>query len=353
MKDFYKDKKILLTGAAGTVGREIVKQLVPFEPQELRLMDNNETEMFFLMEEYGNGNVFCFLGDIRDRDKLEKLSKDVDIIIHSAAFKHVYLSEYNPFDVVQTNIIGVENIIRAATACNVKQLLFTSSDKAVNPTNVMGTSKLMGERLITAASAVRNNSNTIFSSTRFGNVLGSRGSVVPLFMKQIKNGGPVTITDERMTRFVMTIEEAARLVLQSVLISRGGEVFVTKMPVVRIPELAEVMIKLLAPKYGYTPSDIKTVEIGMKAGEKLYEELISDQEVYRSLELKDMFVVTPAFKSLFQSIKYEYPNTVSTQIERSYISENETPLNKDEIEKYLIDNRVLEKVGESSYGGSV
>jgi FlaA1/EpsC-like NDP-sugar epimerase len=250
MIKFYKDKKILITGAAGTVGREIVKQLVSFEPTELRLMDNNETEMFFLMEEYEKGNVFCFLGDIRDRDKLEKLSKDVDIIIHCAAFKHVYLSEYNPFDVVQTNIIGVENVIRAATACNVKQVLFTSSDKAVNPTNVMGTSKLMGERLMTAASAVRNDSSTIFSSTRFGNVLGSRGSVVPLFMKQIRNGGPVTVTDKRMTRFVMTIKEAARLVLQSVMISKGGEVFVTKMPVVRIPDLAEVMIKLLAPKYG-------------------------------------------------------------------------------------------------------
>lgn len=352
MKDFYNGKKILLTGAAGTVGREIVKQLVSFEPSELRLMDNNETEMFFLMEEYGNNNVFCFLGDIRDRDKLEKLSKDVDVIIHSAAFKHVYLSEYNPFDVVQTNIIGVENVIRAATVSNVKQVLFTSSDKAVNPTNVMGTSKLMGERLITAANAVRTDSKTIFSSTRFGNVLGSRGSVVPLFMKQIRNGGPVTITDRKMTRFVMTIEEAAKLVLQSVLIAKGGEVFVTKMPVVRIPDLAEVMIKLLAPKYGYLPSDIKTEEIGAKPGEKLYEELMTDLEVYQSLELKDMFVVTPAFKSLFQSIKYEYPGMLSSQIQKSYISENETPFNNTEIEKYLIENRVFEKVEESSYGGA-
>src|SRR4030067_3675522 len=157
MKNCYKGKKILLTGAAGTVGREIVRQIHLFEPAELRLMDNNETEMFFLMEEYRNKNVYCFLGDVRDRDKLEMLSKDIDIIIHSAAFKHVYITEYNPFDVVQTNIIGVENVIRAATACNVNQVLFTSSDKAVTPTNVMWTSKLMGERLITAASAVRNN----------------------------------------------------------------------------------------------------------------------------------------------------------------------------------------------------
>jgi FlaA1/EpsC-like NDP-sugar epimerase len=353
MINFFNGKKILLTGAAGTVGRELASQLHSFKPSELRLMDNNESEMFFLMEEYKNKNVFCFLGDIRDRDKLEKLSKDIDIIIHSAAFKHVILSEYNPFDVVQTNIIGVENIIRAATICNVKKLLFTSSDKAVNPTNVMGTSKLMGERLITAANAVNIDSKTIFSSTRFGNVLGSRGSVVPLFMKQIKNGGPVTLTDKRMTRFVMTIEEAASLVLRSVIISKGGEVFVTKMPVVKITDLAEVMIKLLAPQYGYKTSDIKTIKIGAKPGEKLYEELMSDEEVHRSLELKDMFVVTPAFKSIYQSIQYEYPDTVSTRIKKSYISENEIPMQKAELEKYLVEHRVFEKVETYNYGGSV
>jgi FlaA1/EpsC-like NDP-sugar epimerase len=344
MKNFYRDKKILVLGAAGTVGREIVRQINFFEPAELRLMDNNESEMFFLMEEYKNNDVFCFLGDIRDRDKLEKLSKDIDIIIHSAAFKHVILSEYNPFDIVQTNIIGVENTIRAATACKVKQILFTSSDKAVNPTNVMGTSKLMGERLITAANAIRKDSQTIFSSTRFGNVLGSRGSVVPLFMKQIRGGGPVTITDKRMTRFVMTIEDSARLVLQSILISRGGEVFVTKMPVIRIIDLAEVMIKLLAPKYGYKPTDIEIVEIGAKPGEKLYEELMNDEEVHRSLELRDMFVITPAFKSIYQSIKYEYTDIISTKLQKSYVSENETPLNNNDLYKYLIENRVLEKV---------
>src|SRR3972149_5448661 len=133
MKNFYRGEKILIIGAAGTVGREIIRQLILFEPAELRLMDNNESEMFFLMEEYKGKNAFCFLGDIRDRDKLEKLSKDIDIIIHSAAFKHVILSEYNPFDVVQTNLMGVENIMRAAQSNNVKHVLFTSSDKAVNP----------------------------------------------------------------------------------------------------------------------------------------------------------------------------------------------------------------------------
>ena len=353
MKEFYKNKKILVTGAAGTVGKEIARQLAICEPHELRLMDNNETEMFFLMEEYKNKNIFCFLGDVRDRNKITKLSAGIDIIIHSAAFKHVILSEYNPFDVVQTNIMGVENIIRAATANNVQYVLFTSSDKAVNPTNVMGTSKLMGERLITAANAVKDGGNTIFSSTRFGNVIGSRGSVVPLFMKQIRKGGPVTVTDKRMTRFIMTIEASARLVLKSVMLSKGGEVFVTKMPVAKIPDLAEVMTEILAPKYNYKPSDIEIIEVGSKPGEKLYEELMSDEEIHRSLELKDMFVVTPAFKSIYQSIQYDYEDVVSTQINRSYVSGSEKPLTKGQLKDYLVQNSVLEKVEDSLYGESL
>ncbi|RLA87396.1 MAG: polysaccharide biosynthesis protein [Deltaproteobacteria bacterium] len=353
MDNFYKDKKILLTGAAGTVGREIIEQILLFQPKELRLIDNNETEMFFLAEKYQNRNVFSFLGDVRDRDKVEKLAKEVDIIIHSAALKHVQLSEYNPFNAVQTNIVGVENIIRAGAVSNVNFVLFTSSDKAVNPTSVMGTSKLMGERLITAANAVNHTEKCIFTSTRFGNVLGSRGSVVPLFMQQIRKGGPITLTDSRMTRFIMTVAEAARLVLKSLLLAKGGEVFVTKMPVVKIADLAEVMIEILAPRYGFKPSAIEIREIGAKPGEKLYEELMSSEEVSRSLELDDMFVITPAFKSIYQSIKYEYPNVVSEVVHKSYISATEEALDKRTLKDYLIERKVLEEVGESFYRGGL
>jgi len=350
--EFYRGKKVLITGAAGTVGREVVSQLYSLEPEELRLMDNNETEMFFLLEEYKDSpNVCCFLGDIRDRDKIEKLAGGIDIIIHCAAFKHVILSEYNPFDLVQTNIIGVENVIRAASANGVKNVLFTSSDKAVNPTSVMGTSKLMGERLITAANAVKSVNKTVFSSTRFGNVVGSRGSVVPLFIKQIMKGGPVTLTDKRMSRFFMTTADAARLVLNSVIISKGGEVFVTKMVVVGIEDLAHVMIDLLAPKYGFDPVDIQVVETGAKPGEKLYEELMNDEEVPRSLELEDMFVVTPAFKAIYQSINYEYETLVSEEVEHSYVSSDETVLTREELRDYLIDNNILEELEAQFFGG--
>ncbi|MDA8388051.1 MAG: polysaccharide biosynthesis protein [Nitrospiraceae bacterium] len=352
MGKFFRGSKVLLTGSAGTIGSELARQLHAFGPSELRLMDNNETDLFMQMEGFKNNGAHCFLGDVRDSEKLCKLAEGADVIIHCAAFKHVILSEYNPFDVAQTNIFGVENVIRAAKSGGVKRVLFTSSDKAVNPTNVMGTSKLMGERLITAANALKNGKGAVMSSSRFGNVIGSRGSVVPLFMKQIRGGGPVTLTDRRMTRFVMTIGEAARLVLKAVCLSRGGEVFVTKMPVARISDLAEVMVEILAPRLGRKPPEIEIVETGVKPGEKLYEELMSQEEVSRSLELKDMFVVTPAFKSIYHSIDYSYDDIVSAGLKRSYVSAMERPMTKAALKRYILENRVLEAMeGEPPAGG--
>ena len=345
MKNFYKNKRVLITGAAGTVGGEVFRQLLDYGPSELRLVDNNETGIFSLMEEYRSPEIKCFLGDVRDREKMDKLSYGADIVIHCAAFKHVILSEYNPFDVVQTNIIGIENIIRAAIRSGVKNLLFTSSDKAVNPTNVMGTSKLMGEKLVTAANISMNNgTRTVLSSTRFGNVLGSRGSVVPLFTEQIKKGGPVTITDNRMTRFIMTIGEAAALVLKSAAMSMSGEVFVTKMPVIRIRDLAEVMIEILAPVFKYGPSEIEITETGAKPGEKLYEELMSEDEARRSIELSDMFVIKPAFSGIYPAIKYTYPNVLENVMPASsYISANEPAMSKEDLKTYLLEKKVLGK----------
>ncbi|MCP4985879.1 MAG: polysaccharide biosynthesis protein [Colwellia sp.] len=345
MKDFYKGKKLLITGACGTVGKEVVKQLLFFDTDEIRLMDNNETEMFYSLGKYQKqSNISCFLGDIRDYTRVEKLSENIDIIIHLAAFKHVILSEYNPFDLVQTNIIGVENIIRAATSCNVNHVIFTSSDKAVNPTNVMGASKLMGEKLITAANAVKGAHHAIFSSLRFGNVMGSRGSVIPIFVKQISEGGPVTITEDRMMRFFMTIEEAANLVLRSVTLSKGGEVFITKMQSVRICDLADVMIEILSPKYNYKPGEIKKVVIETKPGEKLYEELMNEEEVRRSIELEDVFVIIPALRSIYHNIDYEYPGTLSTRIEKTYTTNMQEPLNKKELKEYLVNKEIFENV---------
>jgi FlaA1/EpsC-like NDP-sugar epimerase len=206
----------------------------------------------------------------------------------------------------------------------------------------MGTSKLMGERLMTAANSQKRGDGPVFASTRFGNVLGSSGSVIPIFHNQIANGGPVTLTDRQMTRFVMSIEEAVKLVIDSANRARGGEVFVTKMPVVRIEDLAQAMIQELASRYGRKADDIETVEIGVKPGEKLFEELMSHEETGRAVELDHYFSVLPAFRGIYHEISYDYENLVDSRVQNPYVSMHETPLQLDEIRQLLKNYNLLD-----------
>jgi len=339
------DKRILVTGACGTVGRELVRQLIEeHKVEDLVALDNNESELFFLEQEYSrNPQTAFFLADVRDRDKLCQMMQGIDVVFHTAAFKHVDLCERSPFEAIQTNIIGVQNIIYAAVDQKVERVIFTSSDKAVNPTNVMGTSKLMGERLITAANSNLRSRRPILSSTRFGNVLGSRGSVIPIFREQIRQGGPVTLTDPEMTRFIMSIEEAVQLLVDSSFLTRGGEVFITKMPVIRIQDLADVMIQSLAPVYGHRPENIEIKIIGARPGEKIYEELMNLEETRRSCELEKYFVILPALSSNYHDVMYEYPGIRSKEVVKPYHSGNEPPLSKDQLAEYLRENNLLEE----------
>ncbi|MCF8069615.1 MAG: polysaccharide biosynthesis protein [Desulfobacterales bacterium] len=343
MPSFLESKTVLVTGACGTVGRELVKQLLEdHQVKELVALDNNESDLFFLEQKYSKfSQSSFFLADTRDHEKLRRKMKDINVVFHTAAFKHVILCERSPFEAVQTNIIGVQNIIRAAAANNVEKVIFTSSDKAVNPTNVMGTSKLMGERLMTAAFSNLREEGPMLASTRFGNVLGSRGSVIPIFREQIKNGGPITLTDPEMTRFIMSIKGAVRLVIDSAELSRGGEVFVTKMPVIRIKDLAEIMITELAPQYGHNPDNINIEIIGTKPGEKMYEELMSIEETRRSWELERYFVVLPALNGSYANDAIDYKGLKSKTVTNPYNSANETPLSKEELKAFLYDNDLL------------
>ena len=348
----FKNKRILVTGACGTVGRELIRQLlesIENAPCDVIGLDNNESELFFLDQDYLDApNAHFFVADIKDKDELIRKMSGIDIVFHCAALKHVILSERSPEQAVQTNIIGVQNVILAAQKNMVETVIFTSSDKAVNPTNVMGTSKLMGERLITAANSNKIGGGPIFASTRFGNVLGSNGSVIPIFHNQIRAGGPVTLTHRDMTRFVMSIEESVNLIIDSVGQARGGEVFVTKMPVVRIEDLARAMIIELAPIYNKNPNNIDIKEIGTKPGEKLYEELMSPEETRRAVELKNFFSVIPAFRGIYHEIKYNYEDTVTTHVTNPYISAEEIPLNIDQIRKLLKEYNLLERPQELS-----
>ena len=342
MDNIFRNQVIIITGCAGSVGKELVRQLLPLMPAEIRLFDNNETALFLMNEIYTHqGNVTAFLGDIRDSQKVSSVCSGGDLIFHCAAFKHVFFSEYNPFEAVQTNILGTKNIIEAAISNAVNRVIFTSSDKAVNPTSVMGTSKLMGERLISAANIVTKNRNQRYSSIRFGNIIGSRGSVYQVFQEQIRKGGPVTVTEPEMTRFIMSLQRAAQLVLEGAVLARGGEVIVTKMQVISIMDLAQVMIEVLAPYYGHDPAKVEIKLIGSKPGEKMYEELLSYDELNRSLELKKMFVVLPAFRAIYREIDYTYPDTTGQPINRPYNSSLEPAISQVEIKKFLFANKLL------------
>ena len=341
MKENWKGLKVLITGVCGTVGSELLRQLKDYEVNEIIGIDNNESELFFISEKYrNNSKIQFFLCDIKHDQRLKSLFKGIDIILHSAALKHVILNERSPSEAVATNIIGTQNVINAALESGtVKRVIFTSSDKAVNPTNVMGTSKLMGERLMTAANASKRGQFPIFASTRFGNVLGSSGSVIPLFKRQILAGGPVTLTDEQMSRFVMTLEDAASLVIDSVFLAHGGEVFVTKMPSIKIKDLASVMVKVIKEQKNIK-EDVAIKIIGTKPGEKLYEELINEEEIRRTFEIDKYFAVLPAFKSVYKDIQYDF-GADTEPVNKIYRSDLESTMTETELELYLTKNNLI------------
>ena len=342
MEKLFRNKNVLVTGGAGSVGRELAREILKYRPKVLRIFDIDETRRFELQQELGElKNVRFLLGDVRDRARLRYAIEDIDIVFHAAALKHVEACEYNPFEAIKTNVLGTQNVIDVAIEEEVSKVIFTSSDKAVNPTNVMGTTKLMCERLMTAANYYRGLRNIAFSSVRFGNVIGSSGSATPLFKAQIQAGGPLTVTDPNMTRFIMPMSRALGLLFKATEMVQGGEVFVFKMPAVKVLDLASAMVESLAPKWGYSPSKIKTKVIGSKPGEKMYEELMTDDEARRALETKDMFIVLPEMKELFIPTKSRYRGAKPARA-KSYRSSDAKLLTKEEIKETLREGRLLE-----------
>ena len=340
---FFAGKQIIVTGGGGSVGTELVEQLLTFPVAYIRVIDNNETALFNLSEHLRESNrcevLYC---DVRDEYEVNRTFSGMDYCFHAAALKHVPSCERSPFSAVQTNIIGTQQVIRAALRNHLSHVLITSSDKAVNPTNVMGTSKLMAERLFTAANSLSEGSHRcIFSSTRFGNVAGSQGSVVPLFCNQMRLGRDITLTHASMTRFIMTLADAGRLVIESMAWSIGGEIFITKMPVVAIKDLARVMVQLIAPCYGRKPAEVKISEIGPRPGEKMWEELNTDEEVRRTYDLGKYLVVLPALRGPEANRDYTYREQPLRPCEKIYHSANETLMSDAEIEALLLRPGVL------------
>jgi UDP-N-acetylglucosamine 4,6-dehydratase len=275
---------ILITGGTGSFGHEFVDiMLRDHKPRKLIVFSRDELKQHEMrISGYDDSNLRFFIGDVRDRDRLRRAMGGVNVVVHAAALKQVPACEYNPIEAVATNIEGARNVIEAALDCGVERVIALSTDKAVNPINLYGATKLVAEKLFVQANAYRGDGPTRFSCVRYGNVVGSRGSVIPLFMKQ-RASGRVTVTDPRMTRFWLTLEQGAEFVTSCLDRMQGGEVFVPKIPSMSITDLAEA----LAP-------GCEIDEIGIRPGEKVHEVLISEDEARQAIEFEDHFIIQPA-----------------------------------------------------------
>ena len=335
MKNYYKGKKILVTGGVGSIGSRLVKKLLTLEPEIIRVLDNNETGLFDLEQELHSEKLRILIGDIRDKERLIMAMDGIDIVFHTSALKHVPLCEFNPFDAVKTNVLGTQNMLEAALINEVEKVINVSTDKAVNPTNVMGATKLLAERLTLSANHYKGNKKTIFSTVRFGNVLNSRGSVIPLFRKQIQDGGPVTITDKGMSRFFMELDSSVNLILSAGELAQGREVFILKMPALKISDLADVMIRMYASLYNRDPATIRLQYVGKRSGEKLFEELMTESEAERAIENDDMYIILPELLPFEEHVRYRVQKSFRKAKNQNYSSHNARQISKKEISSIL------------------
>jgi UDP-N-acetylglucosamine 4,6-dehydratase/5-epimerase len=278
-------KTLLITGGTGSFGQAFIRTVLDrFDVEAIRVFSRDELKQSELAHNFQDQRLRMLLGDVRDRDRLRLATRGVDLIVHAAALKQVMACEYNPFEAVQTNVLGAENVISAAIDNDVPLTVSLSTDKAVNPVNLYGAAKLCAEKII-AQAGVYSAGSARFASVRYGNVVGSRGSVIPTFREQAKTG-VVTITDERMTRFWLTLQDAVEFVLSSLPLIRGGETFVPKIPSMRVTDVADVV----------APGAERRI-IGIRAGEKLHEVLLTEDEARHSVDLDDRYVILPHLAS--------------------------------------------------------
>lgn len=307
--------KVLVTGGTGSFGRTFIQMtLERFNPARVVVFSRDEFKQYEFaqaLSEDQRRRVRFFIGDVRDAERLEMAMRGIDFVIHAAALKHVPAAEYNPFECVKTNIHGAENVVTAALRCNVKKVLALSTDKAASPINLYGATKLASDKIFIAANNLSGDIGTRFSVVRYGNVLGSRGSVVPFFQKLVREGAAeIPITDTRMTRFWITLGQGVDFVLSSLGQMQGGEIFVPKIPSMRIVDLANV----LAPGI---PHKI----VGIRPGEKLHETMITADDARRTLELQERYVIQPDF-SFWRAGEYEYENAGPVPQDFHYSSDN-------------------------------
>jgi FlaA1/EpsC-like NDP-sugar epimerase len=291
----FSDRTVLVTGGTGSIGSAIVEALLPAGPRAVRVVSRDDSKQFDLAQRHRDAdNLRMLIGDVRDRARITRAMAGVDLVFHAAALKHVPASEFNPFEATETNVRGTQNVAEAAIDAGVDRVLGISTDKAVDPGNVMGATKLLAERLLSAAQNYRGPAQTRFASVRFGNVIGTRGSLVPLIRGQVARGGPVTVTDPEMSRYLMPMRDAVRLCFEAMERMEGGEVFILKMPRVRTGDLVEVLVEAYAPQFGFRPDEVRVETIGPRPGEKRHEALLTEDEAAAAQELDGMYVLPSA-----------------------------------------------------------
>lgn len=328
---FLDGSSILITGGTGSFGKRFVRTVLEKgNPRRVVIFSRDELKQYEMAQAYENhpkkDRLRFFIGDVRDRNRLEAALREVDYVVHAAALKHVPIAEYNPFECIHTNVLGAQNVVEASLACGVKKILALSTDKAANPINLYGASKLASDKIFVAANNMRGNRQFGSAVVRYGNVLGSRGSVVPFFRKLIADGSDhLPITDSRMTRFWITLEQGVDFVLSSLEHMKGGEIFVPKLPSMRMTDLARVM----APKLIHR-------EVGIRPGEKLHEVMVPVDDGRNTLALHDRYIIQPQFQ-FWSDGCYKIDGATPVEEDFAYSSDLNDEWLDDEGLRYLLD----------------
>ena len=330
----YKGKKFLITGGTGSLGIALTKRLLDLGAETIRILSRNESKQLIMESEIASDRVRFLIGDVRDLPRLEKALQGVDIVFHAAALKHVPVVEYNPFEAIKTNILGTQNIIDACLKENVETVIGVGTDKAVSPLSTYGATKLLMEKLFTTAQNYidKKRYRTNFLALRYGNVLGSSGSVIPKFIQQIKSKEKITITNLNMTRFSLTMDEALDFILESISLGKGSEVFIPKLKAYSIEVLKESLFELLEN----TGEQI----ISSRPGEKMHEILVNSDEINYVWELDKKYILFDSSKSE-KEIQKNYPGIKKTELSDTYSSNTVEKITKDELKKIILQSGFL------------
>ncbi len=331
----FKDKILLITGGTGSFGNAVLRRFLETDVKEIRIFSRDELKQDDMRKRYNNPKLKFYLGDVRDINSLVDVLRNVDYVFHAAALKQVPSCEFYPMQAVQTNIVGTENLLNCAIEAKVKKVIVLSTDKAVYPINAMGVSKAMMEKVVVAKSRNLDENETVITCTRYGNVMASRGSVIPLFIDQIRNSKEITVTDPTMTRFMMSLDQAVELVLFAFEHGRNGDIFVQKAPAATVGLLAKTIIKL------FNKPDHKISVIGTRHGEKLYEALLTREEMVHAVDMGDYYRIPADNRDLNYAKYFEQGEQVVTQADE-YHSHNTRQLAESELRQMLLDLREIQ-----------